>query len=98
MRVIVCEQPLAGVTLSSKPRPIKDYFPKLQMLLRKHNFLPHNISNMDGKGLLLEMSNRAKVIIRRGRGELGAPRSGTHLVRAAVEVYSTNNLNRTGKY
>ena len=53
--------------LSSKPGPIKDYFQKLQMPLRKHNFLPNNIYNMDEKGVLLGMSNRAKVIVRRGR-------------------------------
>ena len=40
---------------------------KLQMLLRKHNFLPHNINAVDEKGFLLGMSNRAKVIVRGGR-------------------------------
>ena len=53
-------------TLSSKLGPIKDYFQKLQILYRKHNFLPHNIYNMYEKGFLLGMSNLAKVIVRRG--------------------------------
>ena len=53
--------------LSSKPEPIKDYFRKLQTLLRKYKFLPHNIYNMDEKGILLGLSNKAKVIVRRGR-------------------------------
>ena len=54
--------------LSSKLGSIKVYFQKLQMLLRKHNFLPHNIYNMDEKGFLLGISNQAEVIGRRGRG------------------------------
>ena len=37
---------------------------KLQKLFRKHNFLPHNINGVDGKGFLLRMSNRVKVIVR----------------------------------
>ena len=53
--------------LSSKPEPIKDYFQKLQTLLQKYKFLPYNIYNMDEKGFLLGLSNRAKVIVRRGR-------------------------------
>ena len=40
--------------LSSKPEPIKDYFRKLQTLLRKYKFLPHNIYNTDEKGCLIE--------------------------------------------
>ena len=52
--------------LSSKPEPIKDYFRNLQTLLRKYKFLPHNIYNMDEKGFLLGLSNKAKVIVRRG--------------------------------
>ena len=56
--------------LSSKPEPIKDYFQKLQMLLRKHNFLPHNIYNVDEKGFLLGVPNRAKVIARGEDGRL----------------------------
>ena len=53
--------------LSSKPEPIKDCFRKLQTLLRKYRFLPHNMCNMDEKGFLLGLSNRAKVIVRRER-------------------------------
>ena len=53
--------------LSSKPEPIKDYFRKLQTLLRKYKFLPHNIYSMDEKGFLLGLSNRAKVIVKRVR-------------------------------
>ena len=38
------------------------------MLRRKYKFLPYNIYDTDEKGFLLGMSNRAKVIARRGRG------------------------------
>ena len=54
-------------SLSSKPEPIKGYFRKLQTLLRKYKFLPHNIYNMDEKGFHLGLSNGARVIVRRGR-------------------------------
>ena len=54
--------------LSSKPEPIQNSFQKVQMLLWKHSFLRHNIYDMDEKLFLLEMSNRAKVTVRRGRG------------------------------
>ena len=56
--------------LSSKPEPIKDYFRKLQTLLRKYKFLPHNIYNIDEKGFLLRLFNRAKVIFRQERRQL----------------------------
>ena len=53
--------------LSSKPEPIQGHFRKLQTLVRKYKFLPHCIYDIDDKGFLLGLSNRAKVIIRRGR-------------------------------
>ena len=52
---------------SSKSEPINDFFRKLQALLRKYKFLPHNIYNMDEKGFLLGLSDRTNVIVRRGR-------------------------------
>ena len=78
-------------TLSSKPGSIKDYFQKLQMLLRKHNFLPHNIYNMDEKAFLLGMSNRAKVIMRRGRGPPQEIENGSREWIIVVETCSANN-------
>ena len=42
-------------------------FSKLQTLIQKYKFLPHNIYNMDEKGFLLGLSNRAKAIVGRGR-------------------------------
>ena len=52
--------------LSSKLELIKDYFRKLQILLRKYKFLPHNIYNMDEEGFLLGLSNREKSLLGRG--------------------------------
>ena len=77
--------------LSSKPGPIKDYFQKLQMLLLKHNFLPHNICNMGEKGLLLGTSNRGKVIVRRGRGPPGETEDGSREWITVVETCRANN-------
>ena len=53
--------------LAGSPGPIIDYFNKLKKVLKKYNFLPENIYNMDEKGFMLGMSNRAKVICRAGR-------------------------------
>ena len=77
--------------LSSKPESIKDYFQKLQMLLWKHNFLPHNIYNMDEKGFLLGISNQAKVTVRRGRGPPQEIENGSRELITAVDTYSANN-------
>ena len=52
--------------LSSKLEQIKDYFRKLQTLLRKYKFLPHNIYNMNEKGSLLGLFNREKSLLGRG--------------------------------
>ena len=53
--------------LSSMLEPIKGYFRKLQTLIRKYKFLPYNMYNMDEKGFLLGLPNRAEVIVRQGR-------------------------------
>ena len=78
--------------LSSKPGPIKDYFQKLQMLLRKHNFLPHNIYNIDEKSFLLGMSNQAKVIVRRGRGPPRETEDGSQEWITVVETCCANTI------
>ena len=77
--------------LSSKPELIKDYFRKLQTLLRKYKFLPHNIYNMDEKGFLLGLSNREKSLLGGGDGsQLGRNRidheSGLQLSKPAVPI------------
>ena len=52
---------------ASHPTPIRDYFNKLGAALRKYGFQPHNMYNVDEKGFLLGVHNRAKVIVRHGR-------------------------------
>ena len=61
------------------------------MLLRKHNFLSHNIYNMDGKGFHLGMSNRAKFIVRRGRGPPRETENGSREWITVVETCCANN-------
>ena len=61
------------------------------MLLRKHNFLPHNIYNMDEKGFLLGISNQAKVIVRRGRGLPQQIQNGSRELITVVDTCSANN-------
>ena len=46
---------------------IKDYFQKLDKVLKKYAFKPKNMYNMDEKGFLLGYNNRAKVIVRHRR-------------------------------
>ena len=77
--------------LSNKPKPIKDYFQKLQILLRKHKFLPHNIYNMDEKGFLLGMSIRAKVIVRRGRQPARETQDGLREWITVIKTCCANN-------
>ena len=54
---------------ASHPAPISD-FNKLDAILRKHNFQPHNMYNMDEKGFQLGAHNRAKVTVRHRRRPL----------------------------
>ena len=49
---------------ASHPTPIRDYFNKLGAVLRKYNFQPHNMYNMDKNGFLLGVHNQAKDIVR----------------------------------
>ena len=51
----------------NNPTLIKDYFQKLGKVLKKYAFKPENMCNMDKKGLLLDFSNRATVIVRQRR-------------------------------
>ena len=53
--------------LASDPEVIASYFQKLEIILRKYKFKPHNMYNMDEKGFLLCISDRGKVIVRRGQ-------------------------------
>jgi len=53
--------------LANNPITLRDYYNKLQKLLRKYHFLPENIWNMDEKGFILGFSSRAKVICRAAR-------------------------------
>ena len=76
--------------LSSKLEPIKDYR-KLQTLLRKYKFLPHNIYSMDEKAFLLGLSNRAKVIVRRGRQPARETQDGSRGWITVVETCCANN-------
>ena len=43
---------------ASHPTPIRDYFNNLVAVLRKYNFQPHNMCNMDEKGFLLGVHNQ----------------------------------------
>jgi len=49
---------------ANNPIILRDYFNKLQKLLRTHCFLSGNSWNMDEKGFILGFSSRAKVICR----------------------------------
>ena len=61
------------------------------MLLRKHNFLPHNIYNMGKKSFLLGMPNRAKVIVRWGRRPPRETKNGLREWITAIETCCANN-------
>ena len=50
--------------LANDPTMIKDYFQKLDKVLKKYAFKRKNMYNMDEKGFLLGYNNRAKVIVR----------------------------------
>ena len=50
--------------LVSNPTIIKDYFQKLDKVLKMYVFKLENMYNMDEKGFLLGYNNRARVIVR----------------------------------
>jgi hypothetical protein len=51
--------------LAGQPGPIRRYFELLGRLFKKYRFKRENIYNMDEKGFMLGMGNRAKVITHR---------------------------------
>jgi hypothetical protein len=46
---------------------IADHFRKLGKIIQKERFRPHQISNVDEKGIILGYSSKSKVITRRGK-------------------------------
>ena len=52
---------------ASHPTPIRDYFNKLGAVLRRYNFQPHNMYNLDKKGFQLGVYNQAKITGRHRR-------------------------------
>jgi hypothetical protein len=52
---------------ASNPGPIKQYFQKLHSIWKEFNIQDVHVYNMDEKGFVLGLSNRAKVIVRVGR-------------------------------
>ena len=79
-------------SLASNSKLIKPYFTKLESLLCKYKFKPHNMYNMDEKGFLLGVSHRAKVIVRRGWQNAEETTDGSRDWITAVETCSTTAM------
>ena len=73
--------------LAGSPGPIIDYFNKLKGVLKEYNnFLPKDIYNMDEKGFILGMPNRAKVVCRAGRRPPRVAQDGTRELITVIET------------
>ena len=73
---------------ANNPITLRDYYNKLQRLLRKHHFLPGNIWNMDEKGFILGFSSRAKVICRAARRNPHVAQDGSREMLTVLESVS----------
>lgn len=52
---------------AANPEIIKDFFGKLQQVIREYNIILENMYNMDEKGFMMGVSDKTHVICRRGR-------------------------------
>jgi len=64
---------------------LRDYFRKLERLVRKYNLKPEDIFNMDEKGFIIGRSSRAKVVCRAGRRPPRVTQDGTREMLTVVE-------------
>jgi len=64
---------------------LRDYFRKLQKLIRKHNLKPEDIFKLDEKGFIIGMSAKAKVICRVGRRPPRVTQDGTREMLTVIE-------------
>jgi len=64
---------------------LRDYFRKVQRLIRKYNLKPKDIFNMDEKGFIIGRSSRAKVVCRSGRRPPRVTQDGTREMLTVVE-------------
>jgi hypothetical protein len=67
---------------ASNPQPIREYFKKLCQLCQKSHVRDDNIYNMDEKGFVLGLSNRAKVVSWAHRPKCNLTRRGRRPCRA----------------
>jgi len=70
---------------------LRDYFCKLQRLIRKHNFRPEDMYNMDQKGFIIGYSSKAKVICRAGRRPPRVTQDGTREMLTVLECCSAGS-------
>jgi len=76
--------PTHGAYASHLPS-LRDYFRKLERLVRKYNLKPEDIFNMDEKGFIIGRSSRAKVVCRAGRRPPRVTQDGTQEMLTVVE-------------
>jgi hypothetical protein len=77
--------------LAGQPGPIRRYFELLGKLLKKYGFKKENMYNMDEKGFMLGMGNRAKVITHRGRKPPQETQDGSREWITVVETCAADN-------
>ena len=71
---------------------IRDYFQKLDKVLKKYAFKPENMYNVDEKGFLLGYNNRARVIVRHRRRMSTETQDGSREWITAVECTSAGQF------
>lgn len=73
---------------ANNPITLRDYYNKLQKLLRKHHFLSENIWNIDEKGFILGFSSHAKVICGAARRNPHVAQDGSREMLTVLELVS----------
>ena len=76
--------------VSSNPKILKQSFEVLGPLIKKNSIQPHNIYNMDEKGLQMGKSARVKVICVRGRKSPPLMKDGNRELITAIETIAAD--------
>ena len=77
---------------ASNPRIINEHFRKLGKVIRSGRFTPSTISNVDGKGFVMGISPRTRVITRRGKKNPRIKQDGKRECITALEAVSADGF------
>ena len=76
--------------MNSDPKILKQAFDILGPLIKRRHIQPHNIYNMDEKGLIMGKSARVKVICVRGRKSPPLIKEGNRELLTAIETMAAD--------